>query len=424
MGSTTLNYVYDANGNVTSDGAHSYTYDAENRVVSVDAGTTAQYAYDQQNRRIKKVIGAMTTHYVWEGNAVIAEHNGATGAVITNYTYAGSRMLNKISSGTTSYFLNDRLSARLTLDSSGNVIGRQAHLPFGEDLNSSGTTDKHKLTSYERDAETGNDYAVNRSYAQTTGRFNQADPYRASDYLVDPRSWNRYSYTRSDPVNRIDPLGLEDILTGYTVNVSAGSSYIDPLAGDIGNVLERQRLKLKRTDGEVHKGDRGEVGDDSKALLTRFKSLLAKVMAMGDCANKLAAFRAALEAKAKSSSLTIRSYDSSMADEKINDGRTLSEFFADNPNGASTLWTFNFNRKTGRKFNFKETITLGPQFFSMDMDQDAQARVLVHEVLHATLHLNDNDLATRLGVTVPSGGDASAAISDWFKNGCRNPDEK
>ncbi|MBI3651310.1 MAG: hypothetical protein HY231_09855, partial [Acidobacteria bacterium] len=34
MGSTTLNYVYDANGNVTSDGAHSYTYDAENRVVS------------------------------------------------------------------------------------------------------------------------------------------------------------------------------------------------------------------------------------------------------------------------------------------------------------------------------------------------------------------------------------------------------
>jgi len=38
-----------------------------------------------------------------------------------------------------------------------------------------------------------------------------ADPYRPSGYKVDPQSWNHYSYTRNNPVNRIDPLGLEDI---------------------------------------------------------------------------------------------------------------------------------------------------------------------------------------------------------------------
>src|SRR5207302_1103544 len=34
----TANYTYDATGNVTNDGLHSYTYDAENRLVSVDSG--------------------------------------------------------------------------------------------------------------------------------------------------------------------------------------------------------------------------------------------------------------------------------------------------------------------------------------------------------------------------------------------------
>jgi YD repeat-containing protein len=63
----TANYTYDAAGNVTSDGVHTYTYDAENRVVGVDSGATASYNYDQNNRRIKKVVGAGTTHYVWEG---------------------------------------------------------------------------------------------------------------------------------------------------------------------------------------------------------------------------------------------------------------------------------------------------------------------------------------------------------------------
>jgi len=34
-------YQYDANGNLTNDAVHTYTYDAENRLVSVDGGATA-----------------------------------------------------------------------------------------------------------------------------------------------------------------------------------------------------------------------------------------------------------------------------------------------------------------------------------------------------------------------------------------------
>jgi RHS repeat-associated protein len=56
----------------------------------------------------------------------------------------------------------------------------------------------------------GLDYADQRYYASTYGRFNSPDPYVASGGPSDPGSWNRYSYTRGDPVNRADPRGLED----------------------------------------------------------------------------------------------------------------------------------------------------------------------------------------------------------------------
>ncbi|MEW6130395.1 MAG: RHS repeat-associated core domain-containing protein [Acidobacteriota bacterium] len=209
-GGSPVSYTYDANGNVTNDGSHTYQYDAENRVVSVDSGATATYAYDHQNQRIKKVVGSTTTHYVWQGGQCIAEHNGSTGTVVTDYIFSGSRMIARESSGSRLFFLYDRLSVRATItDGQGSIQGRQAHLPFGEELNTSGTTDKHKMNSYERDTETGNDYAVNRDYSANIGRFNQSDPYEASGYLINPQSWNRYAYVENSPVDWIDPEGLK-----------------------------------------------------------------------------------------------------------------------------------------------------------------------------------------------------------------------
>jgi RHS repeat-associated protein len=206
----TVSYSYDAAGNVTNDGAHTYTYDSENRLVTVD-GTAASCSYDYQNRRYKTTVGSSTTHYIWKDEKVLAEHNGSTGALLVNYIYAGNRMIAKIAGGTTSYFLNDRLSARLTLDASGAVVGRQAHLPFGEDFAESGTQQKQHFTSYERDSQSGTDYAVNRNYLSSTGRFHSADPFEQSGNASVPQSWNRYAYTMNSPIDSIDPLGLLQI---------------------------------------------------------------------------------------------------------------------------------------------------------------------------------------------------------------------
>src|SRR5579859_903538 len=72
--------------------------------------------------------------------------------------------------------------------------------------------DRAKFATYYRDSTTGLDYAQNRYYASTLGRFTSPDPFKAAGTGLpsDPQRWNQYAYTRNDPVNRYDPLGLQD----------------------------------------------------------------------------------------------------------------------------------------------------------------------------------------------------------------------
>jgi len=64
------------------------------------------------------------------------------------------------------------------------------------------------LTSYERDDESGLDFAQARYYASTNGRFSSTDPLMASGRNEIPQSWNRYAYVLNNPLVFIDPTGL------------------------------------------------------------------------------------------------------------------------------------------------------------------------------------------------------------------------
>ena len=64
------------------------------------------------------------------------------------------------------------------------------------------------LTQKERDNETGLDYFLARYYSSTQGRFTSPDPLLSSGMVVDPQSWNRYSYVLNNPLMLIDPDGL------------------------------------------------------------------------------------------------------------------------------------------------------------------------------------------------------------------------
>jgi YD repeat-containing protein len=58
--------TYDAAGNLMNDGSHSYTYDAENRIIRVDAGVTAAYVYDAMGHRAQKTNAGGTVNYFYD----------------------------------------------------------------------------------------------------------------------------------------------------------------------------------------------------------------------------------------------------------------------------------------------------------------------------------------------------------------------
>jgi YD repeat-containing protein len=74
-------FVDDAAGNLTADGLLTMTYDAENRMVSVNGGggSNPEYTYDADGKRIRKKLGSIVTEYL--NNAagqVVAERQGST----------------------------------------------------------------------------------------------------------------------------------------------------------------------------------------------------------------------------------------------------------------------------------------------------------------------------------------------------------
>ena len=82
--------VYDAAGNMTADGQHSYSYDAENRVAAVlDQGVL--YDYDPEGNRVATVTGATVSGTTATGGTVAAEYLYDTGgALVTTVNNAGT----------------------------------------------------------------------------------------------------------------------------------------------------------------------------------------------------------------------------------------------------------------------------------------------------------------------------------------------
>jgi len=167
----------------------------------------------RQRSAVKKCIPNCTsptsrTVYIFSGGKDVAEYdNGAAVTVPTKeFVYSGSQLLANFVSGATNYFHRDHLSNRLWTDgSTGNISGQRGHFPFGETWYESGNATKFKFTTYERDSESGNDYAVARYDISRFGRFSSPDSVAGTP--IEPHSLNRYLYTANDPINKNDPSG-------------------------------------------------------------------------------------------------------------------------------------------------------------------------------------------------------------------------
>ena len=93
-------------------------------------------------------------------------------------------------------------------------------MPFGEELypevyrkagDKYGATDsvRQRFTGYQKDSETGLDFAEARYYNNQHGRFTAVDPLLASGKSANPQTFNRYVYVMNNPLAYTDPSGLQ-----------------------------------------------------------------------------------------------------------------------------------------------------------------------------------------------------------------------
>jgi RHS repeat-associated protein len=189
------------------------------------SGGTEYYGYGPDNKRVYRLTATGSEEFTFYGaqGEKLGVYGWGGSPLRTNIWFAGRLILDS------NYAVyGDRVGTNRA--NGWNVYGAMSSFdrfyPYGDEITSTGN-DRTKFATYNRDSFTGVDYGNQRYYASEYGRFLTADPYVASGGPKSPASWNRYSYTRGDPVNRYDPRGLDDCDPGDCVCNSDGQNCFD-----------------------------------------------------------------------------------------------------------------------------------------------------------------------------------------------------
>jgi RHS repeat-associated protein len=249
--------VHDANGNLIQQNGNSYTWDSENRLLSVVPNTPAagdkslQYRYDAHHRRVTRTIqewtgsawaSTGTTHFIYDGWNVIEEYQITSSTSTLSKTYTWGLDLSRSlqgAGGVGALLMAEEVSGSTTLayhfhyDGNGNVTeitdaaGAQAasyrYDAFGSTLVVAGpyaVANRYRFSTKPLDAEVVNAplyYYGYRFYDSVTGRWPSRDPIHERGGV------NLYGMVRNSPFDFVDGLGRNPLTElkelGIGVNV-------------------------------------------------------------------------------------------------------------------------------------------------------------------------------------------------------------
>jgi RHS repeat-associated protein len=195
---------YDANGNVTNDFLHSYSWDEYGRPTTIDG---VNITYDALGRMVEQNRSGTYTQLLYSPPGfMMSILNGQT--VAKNFVpLPGGAMTVYLPS---SYYYRhaDWLgSSRFASTTSRTMYSDTAYGPFGEPYAQAGTTDVN-FTGMDQDTVASLYDFPAREYG-TQGRWPSPDPAGlAAVDPTNPQSWNGYSYVLNSPLSLVDPLGL------------------------------------------------------------------------------------------------------------------------------------------------------------------------------------------------------------------------
>ncbi len=205
---------YDARGNLISSGGSSYSYDSFNDLTGWNGGN---FWYDAAQRLTYST--STSTRFDYDGNQLVTELD-ANNNILRRYVY-GPNPDEPIAwyegSGTaTKRFpvADERGSIVWVQDASGNTVAQNSYDEYG--IPASTNQGRFQYTGQAWMPEIGMSYYKARMYSPSLGRFMQIDP---SGYNDGP---NWYNYVHSNPINGIDPSGLDDAIPSVIENGGGG----------------------------------------------------------------------------------------------------------------------------------------------------------------------------------------------------------
>ncbi|MBN8553352.1 MAG: RHS repeat-associated core domain-containing protein [Caulobacterales bacterium] len=206
---------YDGRGNITGDGTSTWNYDSANRIINgdytgIDIGT---YSYDPAGRMGRITAAGVDSRFIYAGAQAIGEYNASGGLIQRYVPGAGLDDYAAYTSGTggsitRSWPIPDPLGS-VTAQINPSNVATQINRYDEYGVPQAGFSGRFGYAGamYLNRAMAAPWNMRNRQYNPSLGRFMQTDPIGVAGGV------NLYAYVGGDPVNAVDPWGLQDCET-------------------------------------------------------------------------------------------------------------------------------------------------------------------------------------------------------------------
>ena len=223
--------TYDTIGNPLTYDGWTFTWKAGRMLASmVKTGTNAQFTYDHNGLRIKKVVNGVTTNYTLNGNNIVHMTQGSNDLHFY-YDAQGKPAMVRFNGTDYFYIYNLQNDAVAIVDTNGTQVIEYGYDAWGNPISKTGTLaatlgtlNPFRYRGYVYDEETGLYYLRNRYYKPAWRRFINADNHDLlSQFRETLGNKNLYEYCNNNPLNKLDSTGNFGLLIGMAVGAITGA---------------------------------------------------------------------------------------------------------------------------------------------------------------------------------------------------------